>query len=208
MRKFLPNKYKCSVLRSWVKVSKVCGILQDPKPMQNKHFRWEQLWVKSPMETCTGFLSKRKAFLNNWSCPARLVYFWEFAQHHLHQEYSLLVSSGCVQPCMLTCTCAYLFQDCGSRTLNSSASQGCLSPSNAESGRALLLTKRRSWNEENRHAKHSRIKGSGRWFWHYHLHCQMRRQAGKSWDLFKIVELVTEPRPEPRTLIPRIRFSQ
>lgn len=64
MRKFLPNKYKCSVLEAELKVR---GVLKDPKQMQNEHFSWGQLGVKSPMEMCICFMSKRKILASDSS---------------------------------------------------------------------------------------------------------------------------------------------
>lgn len=48
--------------------------------------------------------------------------------------------------------------------------------SNTESGTEQLLTKCGSWNESTNLLTHARIKHSGRWSWHHHLHCQARRQ--------------------------------
>lgn len=81
--------------------------------MQNKHFRWGQLWVKSPMETCVCFMSKRQEPVLEQLIfhSVGLVYFWESAYHHLQEECSLLFSlvpstpvhsHGCVRTCPRT----------------------------------------------------------------------------------------------------------
>lgn len=95
MRKFLPNKYKCSVLEAELKVH---GVLKDPKQMQNEHFSWGHLGVKSPMEMCICFMSKRKN-------PASNSSYCEHARTIICGKNVLSGLLGPSHPCTLTWMC-------------------------------------------------------------------------------------------------------
>lgn len=157
------------------------------------------------METCVCFMSKRQEPVLEQLIfhSVGLVYFWESAYHHLQEECSLLFSlvpstpvhsHGCVRTCPRTAFPAPWIPQ--HNRVHRSHLQATCSP-NVEHG--MKQPPRQSTPEHS-------VRGAGG---HSHLHCQVRGlKDGESWDLFKTVQLVTEPRPQLRSPVPRVRFSQ
>lgn len=176
MRKFLPNKYKCSVLRSWVKGS---WNLQGPQRNAKCTFQMRAIIDRKSCGNVYMFYIKKKRtwFWMATVMPVIILLCVVGAFSRIWKS-SFAIGTCTSGPfptrllrCVRTPGPGLQFLQPGVLSVTNFA----YPISSTATGTGQVLIKCGSWKERTILPKPARIKHSGRWSRHYHLCCQVRR---------------------------------